>query len=136
MSYFLLLGFGIWFVATLAIRVEGQFFFNPNSLETLLLTFALAVPLIATLTYPIRRVAPSERPIAAVYMVLPGMLLDVFSVVFFPLVFPNLPPTAVQPFSAFLLWGYGLMLLTGFIPKLTALDISRTKASTAATHGH
>jgi hypothetical protein len=91
MSFFLLWGFGLWLEATLALRVAGQFFFN---LETLLLTFALTVPLIAIATYPVypaRKLAPSERLVAAVYMVLPGMLLDVLSVLFFPLVFPNLP---------------------------------------------
>ena len=79
MFFFFLWGFGLWLEATLALRVAGQFFFNPNSIETLLLTFALTVPLIAIATYPVyraRKLEPSERLVAAVYMVLPGMLCN------------------------------------------------------------
>jgi Family of unknown function (DUF5367) len=50
---------------------------------------------------------------------LPGMVLDVFSVLFFSQIFPNLSPKAVQPFSALLLWGYAVVLMTALIPLVT-----------------
>lgn len=126
MFFFVLWGFLTWFVVTTAVRIAGQFFFNPESLSLLLLTFGVAVPLIALVTYPVyswRKVKPSERPLAVMYMVLPGMLLDVFIILLFPYVFPNLSPTVVTPFSAWLLWGYTLALLTGFIPKLSYMSL-------------
>jgi hypothetical protein len=54
---------------------------------------------------------------AAVLVVLPGILLDTASVLWFPSVFPNLPPSAGLPFAALLLWAYGIALLAGALSK-------------------
>lgn len=122
MLFFVLWGFLIWLLGTILIRVAGQFFLNPESLSLLLLTFALTVPLMAIALCPIyhwRKVPPAERPLAVTSAILPSMLLDCLTVLFFPSIFPNLSPTAITPFSAWLLWGYTLALLTAFIPQLS-----------------
>ena len=122
MFFFVVWGFLLWLGVTVVVRIAGQFFFNAD-ITLVLLAFGVTVPLIAVATYPIyswRNVEPSQRLIAAMYAVLPGMLLDVFVVLFFPYVFPNLLPERVALYSAWLFWGYSLALLTGFVPKLSA----------------
>ena len=105
-------------------RIGGQWFFN-GDLTMLLFAFGMMVPLIAVTTYPLyswRNVEPSKRPFAAMYAVLPGMLLDVFVILFFPFFFPNLAPTEAVSYSAWLFWGYSLGLITGFIPNYLPKD--------------
>ena len=81
--------------------------------------FALTVPLIAVATYPLymlRGLDGRGRLVAVVYVVLAGMLLDIFSLSFFGAVFPNLSPAAIPYFGAWLLWAYAFILLTGLFP--------------------
>lgn len=54
---------------------------------------------------------------AAALVVLPGLLLDAGSVLWFHTVFPNLPDSAGMPFAALLLWCYGIALLAGLWPR-------------------
>jgi hypothetical protein len=125
MGFFFLWGLFLWFVGTLAFRLVGQFILVADRPFLLLLTFAATVPVMAAAIYPIysrKKISPSRRPLAAIFTVLPGMVLDVFSVLFFPVVFPNLAPSAVVPFSAILLWGYSILLLTSFLPQLEIAD--------------
>lgn len=117
MSFFVLWGFILWLCGALIFRVTGQFFLNPADQFLLILIFIATIPLIAVATYPVyesKKICFSERPLAAILIALPGMLLDIFSVLFFRSVFPNLLPAAITYFSVTLLWGYSLILLTGF----------------------
>jgi hypothetical protein len=123
MSFFLVWGFLLWLVTTLVYRLIGQYLWSLESLVLLLMTFALVVPLVAALTYPIydwRKVKSFERPLAAIYILLPGMLLNIACIPFFPIVFPNLPSTTAVYFCALVLWTYSLVLLTSFVPKREA----------------
>lgn len=54
---------------------------------------------------------------ATVLVVLPGILLDTGSVLWFPAVFPNLPASAGMPFASLLLWAYGVALLAALWPR-------------------
>lgn len=131
MVFFFIWGLFLWFVGTLAFRLVGQFILIPDNSFSLLLIFAAAVPTMAAAIYPIyslKRVSPSQRPLAAIFIVLPGMVLDVFSVLLFPVVYPNLSPTAVASFSAILLWGYSLLLLTSFLPPIRIGDKSSSSS--------
>ncbi|MBW4671887.1 MAG: DUF5367 domain-containing protein [Cyanomargarita calcarea GSE-NOS-MK-12-04C] len=126
MSFFIWLGFLLWFVATVAVRLIGQFLFNPET-SNLLLTFVAAVPLMAAITYSIyswRKVEAKARLMAIMYVLLPGMMLDTFTVLFASDVFPNLTSEGVRIFSACLLWAYGLGFMTAFIPKSSVDNIA------------
>ena len=62
---------------------------------------------------------PADRPAAAACIALPGMLLDTLSLSFFGSAFPNLHALSASAdalFGAWLLWVYGLILLTGVLP--------------------
>jgi hypothetical protein len=54
---------------------------------------------------------------AAVLIVLPGLLLDAGSVLWFRVVFPNLPDSAGMLLASLLLWAYGVALLAAVWPQ-------------------
>ncbi|MEH7437313.1 DUF5367 domain-containing protein [Neobacillus drentensis] len=113
----LLWGILLWLGATIIFRIGGQLFLIPGNHLLIILTFILAVPLIAGTTFPYYRwFAPAtNRVLTAVLIALPGMMFDIFSVLYFEKLFPNLDPSAESLFSAWLLWAYSLILLSGFV---------------------
>ncbi|MFC7687204.1 DUF5367 family protein [Ureibacillus sp. GCM10028918] len=75
--------------------------------------------MIATCTYPYyfwRKIPQPKRLIASVQIALPGMILDIFSIIYFENVFTNLHVDTLPFFASWLLWAYSLLLITG-IPK-------------------
>jgi uncharacterized protein DUF5367 len=120
MHFFVLWGFVLWLGGTVLFRVVGHILVGPEHLVIRLLTFVAAIPVIAVTTYPVyawRSVGAGQRPAAAARIALPGMFLDTLAVVCLASVFPNLPPPAGASFAAWLLWAYGLILLTGLVPR-------------------
>jgi uncharacterized protein DUF5367 len=100
-------GFGIWLIATLALRIEGQHLLRPNDWTRTLLLFAVSFPAMAWLVRRLCRRAklPPEQWLAgAVSVALPTLLLDPFSSAFFPHVFPNLAPEMAGVFGGWMLW--------------------------------
>jgi hypothetical protein len=113
-------GFLLWISATLLFRFFGQMFLIPGNSLLLLITFILAIPLIALATYPyyyLRKIPESKRLTASVQIALPGMILDIFSVIYFNKVFLNLHIDSLPFFAAWLLWAYSLILISGFSIK-------------------
>lgn len=121
MFFFVVWGFLLWSAATLIIRIAGSFLFNPGNSSSLLIAFLVAIPLIILTTYPVyswRKVSAHKRVQSALSIALPGMVLDIFSMIFFPTVFPNLLLAhADRYFSAWLLWSYSLILISGLFPR-------------------
>lgn len=120
-AFFVGWGFLLWLVATIFFRLLGQFLLSAEAPVIVALTFLVTVPLIAAVTYRVydqRGVEPSERLTAAVCIALPGMLLDVLSFSFFAAAFPNLSEiSAGALFGAWVLWAYGLILISGLFPR-------------------
>ncbi len=122
--YYLLWGFLIWLIVTLAVRLIGHFILLPSNLFAITVLYIMTIPMIAAVTYPIyiwQTLTELERKEAAMLFVLPGMLLDAFIVLIFAQVFPNVSMQEDGLFGAWLLWAYSLTLLTGFYPKTRAL---------------
>lgn len=118
-SSFLAYGFVLWLVATVVFRLFGQFVLVPGGGIRLVAVLMLTVPGIAALMcllYTREGLDGRGRILAAVFMVLPGMLLDVVALAFFGVVYPNMGSEVASLFGAFLLWAYALVLLTGFFP--------------------
>lgn len=117
-AYFLVVGFLAWLIATLVFRFAGQYFLKPEDATALVLTFVITAPVIFLLMRLLlagRGLRAEARRSAAVYVALPGMLLDVLSTLFFQSVFPNMSPTADKHFGALMLWGYAMILMSGFV---------------------
>ncbi|MBX9976393.1 DUF5367 family protein [Cytobacillus firmus] len=113
-------GFLLWMSATILFRLFGQIFLIPGQVFLVLAIFILAIPLITIATYPyyyVRKISGSERIIAAVQIALPGMIMDILSIIYFAKVFPNLTNDSLPIFASWLLWAYSLILLTGFSIK-------------------
>jgi hypothetical protein len=114
-------GFLLWISATLLFRFFGQMFLIPGNVLLLLITFILAIPLITLATYPyyyLRKIPESKRLMSSVQIALPGMILDIFSVIYFNKVFLNLHIDSLPFFAAWLLWAYSLILISGFSIKI------------------
>src|SRR5690242_9751305 len=90
-----LYGLGIWIIATIALRLAGQYMLNPEHLIGTLVLFAIIFPLTAWLVRNLcRGLKLQERdwPGATVSLLLQTLVLDPFSSTFFPVVFPNMNP--------------------------------------------
>jgi hypothetical protein len=101
-----LAGFAIWFAATLFLRVRGQNLLAPNHDLKIAIIFALSFPLMALLIRRLCRGLPSreEQFAAAISILLPTLVLDPFSSVFFPEIFPNIAPQMAGVFGGWMLW--------------------------------
>src|SRR5215813_4348396 len=119
MKRYVWIGFTAWLVATLAIRFGGgRILFQGGGVRLAILFAATAVGMGIAIPALLRPIPTREgRLEAALLVVLPGILLDTASVLWFPAVFPNLPPSAGMPFAALLLWAYGIALLAGALSK-------------------
>ncbi|CCH53851.1 hypothetical protein BN8_02981 [Fibrisoma limi BUZ 3] len=119
-TFFMGAGFVVWLLATIFVRLAGQYIFVPGDTGLIVLAFAGLTVLMPLLLYPLYRfknVDEDEQVKAAVLFALPGMVLDAGTVLFFQDVYPNLSPDASVLFAAWLFWGYAVGLLTGFVRK-------------------
>jgi hypothetical protein len=122
MRRFVWIGLAVWLVATLAIRLCGQYVFRSRSAAGWALLFSVTALAIAVPIFLLARRLPSRDGglRAIVLIVLPGLLLDTGSVFWFREIFPNLPADAGMPFAALLLWAYGIALLASVWPQKTS----------------
>lgn len=115
----LLWGLGVWVAVAILIRLTGHILLSPTN--TLLLTafFVSVIPLMLSVTYPVYwwlGLSPDAQRSAAALMSIPGMFLDVLLILFAETVFPAMTTAAVVQFGAILLFGYAIVLVTGFVP--------------------
>jgi hypothetical protein len=117
-----LLRFGlvIWLAATIALRIAGQHLLRPADPLGTFILFVASFPLMAWL---VRRLCiaahlPREQFLAgAVSVALPTLLLDPFSCVFFPALFPNMSPRVAGVFGGWLLWCCAGAVIGALIPQ-------------------
>ena len=124
MKRYLWIGFALWLAATVAIRFAGGVLFGTLGPLRLLVLFAVTALVIAGAIASLVKQLPTREAglHAAVLIVLPGILLDTGSVLWFPAVFPNLPAAAGMPLAALLLWAYGIALLAGVLANPEARE--------------
>ncbi|SDZ39805.1 hypothetical protein SAMN05421736_111165 [Evansella caseinilytica] len=116
--FYLLWGFLVWLGATCIFRFAGHVFFAPENIMLMILAYLLVIPLILVLTLPLykwKQLNAHEKLKAAVFIALPGMLLDVIVLIYFQTVFTNLNPDVDQYFASWLLWAYSIIIVTGFM---------------------
>ncbi|MDA3616232.1 DUF5367 domain-containing protein [Polluticaenibacter yanchengensis] len=115
------IGFLIWFLATLAFRVAGQYFFITESPAILSILYLMVIPVLAfisVITFKKFKLSGLENVVAGVLLVLPGMLIDTFVIQFFEDTFPNMPASRAATFGSWLMWAYSVVLLTSIITGL------------------
>jgi len=113
-------GLVVWVAVAVTVRLFGHRLLSPGSPLVVAAFFVAIVPLMALVTYPVYHwfdIGAGRRPRAAALMSLPGMLLDVLLVALSTTALPNLSTGSVINFGAVLLFGYAVVLLTGFVPR-------------------
>jgi len=114
----LLTGLVLWIVATLVLRLAGQFILRSHSWPTTLGLFALSFVAMAWLARRLcnrLHVPPEQWPAGAISLAAPTLLLDPFSSAFFPALFPNLAPELAGVFAGWMLCCCAGALLGGTV---------------------
>ena len=106
-----IIGFIIWAVATIALRLGGQYVFGRVPVTLLLL---ITLPVMAFVARAILGHLPTreQRALGAIALVSPGMLLDTISAIWFPRIFPNIHAGCSGLFGGWLLFCNVVVLLT------------------------
>ncbi len=102
----LLLGLLIWIGGTTAIRMAGHhFLFADRTGQTIALYVASFIAMALAVPWICRRLGleGTQRFQAATLLMLPTLLLDPLSCLFFTTVFPNLDPAAAGVFGGWML---------------------------------
>lgn len=113
-------GLAVWAAVAVFVRLAGHHLLDPSAPTVVAGFFVAVVPLMALVTYPVYRwldMGGERRPAAAALMSLPGLFLDVLLVLGAGVAFPAMGRGAVVNFGAILLFGYAVVLLTGFVPR-------------------
>jgi hypothetical protein len=106
MKRLFIVGLVIWLVATIALRLAGQWVLNPDrpvSIIVLLAISALLLFRLPRLLFSRFAIPKQERALGGLALVAPGMFLDTFSAICFASVFPNMRPDAAGLFGGWLL---------------------------------
>lgn len=97
-SYSVLLGLGLWTIGTVALRLRGQTLLLPGATPRTSLVYLASFVLMALL---VRRLKADRESVTL--LMLPTLLLDPLSCLFFPSVFPNMDPGAAGLFGGMML---------------------------------
>ena len=114
------MGFLVWLLATVILRLAGHVIFlddQPAVLATIWLVTASAMLLLSLLLFRWRKLKRAQRFEAAVLLVISGMVLDAGITEGFAAFFPNMPASAASSFGAWLLLAYASVLIAAFIPR-------------------
>jgi hypothetical protein len=101
-----LIGVLIWIVGTIGVRLLGQRVLQPDQASRTVLVYLASFVLMALLVRCIFRRLRLERDAwfeAATLLILPTLILDPFSCLFFALVFPNMDAAVAGAFGGWML---------------------------------
>ncbi len=117
MRRMVILGLVIWALATIALRLGGQYVFRDTGTAAAvrLLLISLVLMIVVALLVLRRTRGAGERALAAIALTAPGMLLDTVSAIWFSSVFPNIRPDAAGLFGGWLLFCNVVVLLTAVL---------------------
>src|SRR3954467_15640923 len=106
MKRLFVLGFAIWPVATIALRVAGQWILNPGRPVLVIALLAISGLLLyrrPRLLFSRFAIPAEQRALGGIVLVTPGMVLDTISAICFSSVFPNIRPDAAGLLGGWLL---------------------------------
>ncbi len=113
----MIVGFVLWFLITLAFRFVGQQAFVPGGTGVVWLFLILPLVMFA-LTFLLLKlfgVDPSDRAEAASIFALPGLLVGIYEINSFRFVFPNLDPSMGLQFASLMFACYAAIALSGIV---------------------
>jgi hypothetical protein len=112
-------GLTVWAIVAVSMRLVGHVLLSPANPALVVGFFGSVVPLMALVTYPVYRrlgIPRGRRGAAAAVLSIPGLFLDVGLVLGVETVYPLMGPGTVRNYAAVLLFGYAVVLVTGFVP--------------------
>ncbi|HXZ32377.1 MAG TPA: DUF5367 family protein [Terriglobales bacterium] len=101
-----IVGLLLWIAGTVVIRLEGQHILRTDKPHVILLLYLVSFVVMGLLVRRILHglgVEKASWPAAATLLMLPTLILDPFSCLFFGAVFPNLDPGAAGAFGGWML---------------------------------
>jgi hypothetical protein len=106
MKRFLIIGFALWLLGTVLIRVAPVEQLPAFSSTRILVLYALSFGLMFFLVrqFIARHMSPADAREACIALVLPTLLLDPFTAAFFTSLFPNWPAQAAGVFGGWMLF--------------------------------
>jgi zinc transporter ZupT len=116
-------GLLIWFEATVIVRFMGNYLLVPGNTVLTVAVFALTVPLVVAIGwffFAAFQTRPFERAASAILICASGLIADAFVFVWIQNVFPVMSATQERMFASWLLWAYGIGLLSGVWPRKLA----------------
>jgi len=96
----------LWVAGTIGIRLAGQYLLRPHRVLPTTLLYLISFMLMAWVVRRICQRLQLERELwfkATTLLILPTAILDPFSCLFFPRVFPNVDPAAAGIFGGWML---------------------------------
>ncbi|MFG1732644.1 DUF5367 family protein [Paenibacillus sp. 843] len=120
-GFFLAWGFVLWLAATVIFHFWGDWLIDVRHPMRTAVSFLIAIPLIYGCIAPLFSyldIPNSDRPRLSVYIALPGMLLDILSLLFHSVVFPVISEQSIHVLAAWLFWAYSLIFLVGLRPPI------------------
>ena len=121
-------GLLFWFEATLIVRWAGNYVFVPGDTLRTIAVFVAAVPLVLAIGwffFAAFKTRPHERAVSAILICAAGLIADAFIFVWIENVFPAMSTTQARLFASWLLWAYGIGLLSGIWPtKLARVPVA------------
>lgn len=113
----MIVGFVLWLVVTLAFRFVGQDLFvaGTSGIPWLFMTLPLIVFALTFVLLKIAGVDPSDRGEAASIFAVPGLLIGIYEINSFAAVFPNLDAHLSSTFGALMFACYAAMILAGLV---------------------
>jgi hypothetical protein len=104
--FMLWIGIAVWLAGTLVLRVAGAALLPGRSLaawSALYVGSAIAMAVFSRTLCAWARIPPAAQPSAVSALILPTLLLDAFSSLFYSHVFPNLDPASAGAFGGWML---------------------------------
>jgi hypothetical protein len=115
-----LYGLYIWAQATLTIRWFGGFILRPDDPVFMSVVFLVTVGLVygvGYFFYKLFMLDPFQRADAGILICAAGLIADIPVFLYASVFFPDMTPEQFPWFAAWVVWGFGVGILTGVIPK-------------------
>ena len=114
----MIVGFVLWFVITIAFRFVGQDIFTTGptgGISWLFMTLPFIMFALTFILLKLFRVNPSDRAEAASIFAVPGLLIGIYEINSFQFVFPNLDAGLSMSFAALMFACYAAVIISGIV---------------------
>lgn len=113
----LIAGFLLWLVVTLAFRFVGHnaFIEGPDGVAWLFMTLPIVYLAVTFGLLKLLKVEPTDRSEAASIFAVPGLLIGIYQINSYEVVFPNLPASLQPEFAALMFACYAGVIVAGIV---------------------